>query len=380
MATKRDYYEVLGVSRESSVDVIKKAYRKIALANHPDRNPGDDEALQRFKDAAEAFEILSDTEKRALYDRYGHAGVQGRGGSEGFQDISDIFDAFGDLFGGVFGGSRSTRGGKRARRGDSLRTRVVIDLHEAANGVSRTLEIERQEVCTTCKGSGAKPGTSPEKCSYCDGHGQVIQSQGFFRIQTTCPACHGTGSVIRQKCADCSGTGRQGKPVKLEVKIPAGVDTGMQLCLRGEGEPGFEGGPAGDLYCEIVVKDHPLFQREANDLHCRVPITFTQAALGAELEVPKLGGRHKLTVPAGTQPGEVFRIRREGMPDPHSGGRGDLLIQINVEVPRKVAGRQEELLRELAELEHTTVSSHRKSFLEKLKEYFSPPEDVKEEA
>ena len=378
MPTKRDYYEILGVTRESTLEVIKKAYRKQALANHPDRNPGNDEAVSRFKEAAEAFEVLSDSEKRGLYDRYGHAGLSGRNGAAGFQDVSDIFDAFGDLFGGVFGGAQS-RGGRQARRGESLRTEVTIELLEAAKGCTRTLQIERSAVCQTCSGSGAKPGTTPETCNYCGGRGQVVQSQGFFRVQTTCPGCRGTGKIIREKCSTCRGTGFEQKVSTLEVKIPAGVDNGMQLCLRGEGDPGLQGGPAGDLYCEIHVKEHPFFQRDGHHLTCQVPITYSQAALGAKIDIPTLEGTQPLTISAGTQPGEVFRLKRMGMPDPHGRGIGDLLVQVQVEVPRKLTGRQQELLRELADLEKAHVSPHRSSFFEKLKSYLSSQDAPQEQ-
>jgi molecular chaperone DnaJ len=374
MASKRDYYEVLDVPREASPEEIKRAYKKLALANHPDRNPGDEEAVSRFKEAAEAFEVLNDPDKRARYDRFGHAGVGGAAGAGGFSDVDDIFDAFGDLFGGIFG--RAQRRGGRVRRGESLRTSLTIDLLEAAKGCARELEIRRREICDTCHGSGAKPGTTPDRCDYCGGHGQVVQSQGFFRIQTTCPACRGSGTVIRQKCPDCAGSGRTLKSFQLEVKVPAGVDTGMQLCVRGEGEPGTDGGPRGDLYVDIHVREHPLFQRSGRQLTCRVPVTYTQAALGAELEIPVLEGRHMLDIPPGTQPGQVFRLRGAGMPDPHGGLPGDLHVEIQVEVPKKLSDRQEELLRELAELEHADVSPHRKSFFEKLKDYFSPHEEA----
>lgn len=369
MASKRDYYEVLDVPRDASPDQIKKAYRKMALANHPDRNPGDQEATLRFKEAAEAFEVLSDPGKRDRYDHFGHAGLGGNGGG-GFSDIQDIFDAFGDLFGGgIFGGG--TRQRTRARRGHSLRTAVTIELLEAASGCTRQLEIPRRELCGTCDGSGAAPGSTPQTCDYCGGNGRIVQSQGFFRVQTTCPACRGEGTVIREKCTACSGSGREQKTVHLEVKIPAGVDTGMQLCLRGEGEPGARGGPRGDLYVDIQVAEHPLFRREGPDLTCEVPITFSQAVLGTDLEIPILKGRHSLNVPPGTQNGHIFRLRGYGMPDPHGGPKGDLFVQVHVEVPRKLTERQEELIRELAELEQTHVSPHRKSFFEKLKEYFT---------
>ena len=348
---------------------------KLALANHPDRNPGDAEAVERFKEAAEAFEVLSNAEKKAIFDRYGHAGLAGRGAGGGFNDPADIMGAFGDLFEGIFGG-QGDRGRRRAQRGDSLRCTIDIDLGEAAAGCTRTIEIERAELCSTCDGSGARSGSSPERCSYCGGSGQAIQSHGFFRVQTTCVACRGSGKIIRDKCARCFGSGREKKKTKLEVTVPAGVDTGMQLCLRGEGEPGGDGGPRGDLYCDIRVAEHPFFKREGQHLTCRIPINFSQAALGTELEIPLLHGRHKLTIPAGTQPGEVFRLRSKGMPDPHSKRRGDLLIEVQVEVPKKVAGRQEELIRELAELDRANVNSHHKSFFEKLKDYFVPSEEV----
>jgi len=372
MPVKRDYYEILEITRESSTEEIKKAYRKQAMKFHPDRNPGNEEASVRFKECAEAYEILSDTEKKARYDRYGHAGLgNGSSGGAGFQDVSDIFEAFGDIFGGVFGGGGGGRRGRGGRRGESLKTSISIDLLEAAKGCKRTLEIERSVICETCQGNGAKPGTEPETCQYCAGRGQVVQSQGFFRVQTACPACRGEGRVVREKCDACRGTGREEDLVKLEVNIPAGVDTGMQLCLRGEGEPGYHGGAPGDLYCDIHVKDHPFFQREGNHLICHVPITYTQAVLGAELEIPLLEGREKLSIPPGTQPDGVFRIKKQGMPDPHGRGRGDLHVHVQLEVPKKVSGRQRELLEELSGLEHANVGTHRKTFFEKLKDYFS---------
>jgi molecular chaperone DnaJ len=380
MSSKRDYYEVLGVPRNAAPTDIKKAYKKLALANHPDRNPGDEEAVDRFKAAAEAFEVLNDPQKRTRYDRYGHAGVSGSNGGPGFSDVGDIFEAFGDLFEGfgIFGGGRS-RGRGRAAKGNSLRTAATIELLDAAKGCTRELKVRRNELCGTCQGSGAQPGSQPETCSYCRGNGQVIQSQGFFRIQTTCPACRGQGQVVRDKCADCGGSGQTVETVRLEVNIPAGVDNGMQLCLRGEGEPSAAGGPRGDLYVDIQVNEHPLFQREEQHLTCRVPITYSQAALGADLEIPIIEGRHRLTIPAGTQPGEVFRLAGFGMPDPHGGRRGDMLVLVQVEVPKKLSQEQETLMRELAELEHANVSPHRKTFFETLKEYFSHNEDEVDE-
>ena len=377
MATKRDYYEVLGVTRQASSDEVKRAYRKAAAANHPDRNPGDEAAVERFKEAAEAFDVLGDTQKRALYDRYGHDAFARAGGRQpGFNDVNDVFSAFGDLFEGFFGGNVGHGGGRRATRGESLRCAIELNLRDAAFGVVRTVEIDRAELCSTCDGSGAKPGSSAERCSYCAGRGQVVQAQGFFRIQTTCPACRGVGEIVRDKCPKCAGSGREEKKVRLEVKVPAGVDNGMQLCLRGEGEPGDHGGPRGDLYCDIHVAEHSLFARQGHDLICTVPITYSQAALGTAFDVPLLDGKHRLQIPAGTQPGDVIRLRGKGMPDPHSRRIGDLLVQIQLEVPKKLNPRQEELLRELADLEEKDVSPHQKSFLAKLKDYFASSEEL----
>ncbi|MEZ6049364.1 MAG: molecular chaperone DnaJ [Planctomycetaceae bacterium] len=377
MSTKRCFYEVLSISRDATPDQIKKAYKKMALANHPDRNPGDDEAIERFKAASEAYEILSDENKRSRYDRYGHAGLSGfggGGGGAGFHDVNDIFDAFGDLFEGFgFGGGGGSRrgGGTRPRKGASLRTSVKVTLHEAAAGCKRTLDIQRNVQCQTCDGSGAKPGSSPEKCDYCGGHGKVVQSQGFFRVQTSCPACRGAGQVIRDKCETCHGSGHTAQTDTLEVNVPAGIDDGMQLCLRGEGEAGSHGGPPGDLYVDIHVAKHNMFERRGKDLHCIVPITYTQAALGGDLDVPTLSGPHNLTIPAGTQPNAHFRLKGKGMPDVHGGRGGDIVVEVQIEVPHKLTERQEELLRELAELEHKHVSPHRKSFFESVKDYFA---------
>jgi molecular chaperone DnaJ len=375
MASKRDYYEVLGVAKDASPEQIKKAYKKAAIANHPDRNPGDDGAVVRFKEAAEAFDVLNDPNKRGRYDRFGHAGVSGNGGPQ-FSDISDIFDAFGEMFGdnfGVFGEGRSR--GARAHRGGHLRSSITIDLLEAAQGCTRTLEIRRHVSCQTCQGTGARPGTKPQTCDYCGGRGRVTHSQGFFRVQTTCPGCHGSGRVIRDKCVDCSGSGLQLRPAKLEVKVPGGVDNGMQLCLRGEGEAGPGGGPAGDLYVDIQVRPHTFFERHERNLSCRVPISFTQATLGTEIEIPLLDGRQRLTIPQGTQPGELLKLSGMGMPDPHGGRRGDLYVEVQVEVPKHLSETQERILRELAELEKVEVTPHRKTFFDKLKDYFAPAEE-----
>lgn len=369
MAGKRDYYEVLSVERTASDKAIADAYRKLAIKYHPDKNPGDEEAVALFKEAAEAFEVLSDSEKRSLYDRFGHAGVSGAGRGREFSDVNDIFSAFGDIFGDsafgdLFGGRR------RANRGGDVRCDVTLDLLEAARGVTATIEFERHEVCDDCKGSGAKAGSARTKCTYCGGRGQVLQSTGIFRVQSTCPSCRGAGSIVKDPCTKCRASGYVLKSVRRDVQIPAGIDDQMRVRLPGEGEPSPNGGPRGDCYCFITVKEHPLFQREGSHLIVRVPVSYSQAALGATIEVPTLDGRHELKVPAGTQTGEVFKLRGRGMPSPRGREVGDLLVQVNIEVPKNLSERQEELLRELAEHEHANVSPHRKSFFEKVREYF----------
>ena len=369
MAGKRCYYEILQVERTSTTKVIADSYRKLAIKYHPDKNPGDEEAVARFKEAAEAFEVLGDEEKRARYDRFGHAGVN-NGGPRGFQDVNDIFAAFGDIFGesafgDLFGGRR------RASKGSDVRCDLTLDLMEAARGVTKTIEFQRHEACEECAGTGAKKGTSRTTCTYCAGRGQVVQSTGIFRVQTTCPSCQGVGSVVKEPCGKCRGAAFVLKKVKREVQIPAGIDDQMRIRIAGEGEPSPSGGPRGDCYCFITVKDHPLFHREGEHLVVRMPITYTQAALGAKIEVPTLAGPHELKLPAGTQTGEVFRVRGQGMPSPRSRSVGDLLVQVNVEVPKSLSPEQEELLRQLAEQEKVEVSQHRKSFFEKVREYFA---------
>jgi molecular chaperone DnaJ len=376
MAEKRDYYEVLGVSRTATSKELADSYRKLAIKFHPDKNPGNEEAIARFKEAAEAFEILNDAEKRARYDRYGHAGVAG--GAQ-FHDINDIFSAFGDIFGGsvfgeFFGGGGGVRGARRVRKGADIGAQVTLDLLEAARGVTKSVEFQRHEKCRDCHGSGARPGTKPQPCNYCGGRGQVVQSSGVFRVQTTCPVCQGEGNVIKDPCSTCGGQGAVARRVKRDVVIPAGVDHQMRVRLAGEGEPSPNGGPAGDAYVLIEVREHPFFQREGNHLVARVPITYSQAALGATIEAPTLEGPDTIDIPAGTQPGDVFKLRGRGMPDPRGRGKGDLLVQVNLEVPKKLSPREEELLRELANEESANVSPHRKSFLERLKDYLAPSE------
>ena len=375
MVDQRDYYEVLGVERRATSAQITDAYRKLAIRYHPDKNPGDPEAARRFKEAARAFEVLSDEGLRARYDRYGHAGVQG-GGRHEFNDITDVFEAFGDLFGGgifgeAFGGRRR---GNRPRKGRDVFCQTTLTLVEAARGATKTVEFTRHETCAECDGSGARKGTKPQACDYCGGQGQVIQTAGVFRMQTTCPACRGAGSVIRDKCPACGGDGVTAERVERRVTIPAGVDSDVRVRLAGEGEPGGNGGPPGDCYCVIEIEDHPFLAREGRDLHCEVPITFTQAALGATVEVPTLDGPKPLQLARGTQSGDVVRVRGLGMPEVRGRGIGDLHVHLHVEVPKTLSPRAEELLRELAAEEHAAVSPKRSSFFSRLTEYFQGKE------
>lgn len=370
---KRDYYEVLGVERDAGDREIAKAYRRLAVKFHPDSNPGDDEASQKFKEAAEAYEVLSDANKRSRYDRYGHAGVEGS--SSQFGSAEDIFAAFGEMFGGGGGMFGDLFGrGQRSRRGNDVRADVTLTLEESARGVNKTLEFERHHLCETCDGSGSKPGSEVAGCQQCGGRGQVLQSAGILRVQTTCPVCRGAGKIIVDPCRDCNGQGQVNRLVELDVAIPAGVDDGMRVRLSGEGEPSPDGGPNGDCYVFISVKKHKLFHRDGENLILQMPISYTQAALGAEIEVPTLDGPDKLTVPKGTQSSEVFRLAGRGMPSPQGGRTGDLLVQTFVETPKKISAEQEELLRKLAELEHAEVLPQRKNFLQRLTEYFAVAE------
>lgn len=372
MASQRDYYEVLEVERTATQTEIATSYRKLAIQFHPDKNPGDEKATIRFKEASEAFEVLNDPEKRERYDRYGHSGVNGQ--SAGFSDVEDIFSAFGDIFGDLFGGGGGRR--RRTRKGRDVRCDVSLTLKEAAEGVKKTVEFKRHEPCSTCAGTGAAEGSTRETCSYCGGHGQVVQQAGIVRVQTTCPACKGEGSSVESPCKPCRGSGHTLKKVKADVEIPAGVDDGMQVRITGQGEPSPAGGPPGDCYCVVSILPHTLFEREGQHLVCRVPITYSQAVLGATLEVPTLNGPDTLDIPSGTQSGDVFQLRGKGMPDPRISGVGDLLVQVKIEVPEKVSQEEETLLRQLAELEHKNVAPERESFFEKLKNYFSTDQEV----
>ena len=372
MMERTDYYEVLRVERTATKVEIDRAYRKLAIKFHPDSNRDDPEATAKFKECSEAYEVLSDAEKRQMYDQYGHDGVNG---THQFNDFEDIADAFGSMFGDLFGGG-GRRGGRRVRRGADLRCNVTLTLEEAARGVEKDVAFRRRVACEMCGGDGAAPGSEPVTCNTCGGRGQVIQQAGILRMQTACPDCGGAGKVIGTPCGDCRGTGMQNERAELTVTIPPGVDDGMRVRVAGEGEASPDGsGPAGDVYVFVSVREHDLFQRQGNHLVLRLPVSYTQAALGATIEVPTLDGGHDLVVKPGTQNGEVFTVQGRGVPDARGGRPGDLLIQVFVEVPKKVSGRQEELLRELAELEHESVLPHRKSFLEKLTSFFDSDGD-----
>ncbi len=350
--SKRDFYEVLGVSRDSSERDIKKAYKRLAMKYHPDRNQGDESAAEKFKEVKEAYEILLDPQKKAAYDQYGHAafeqGGMGGGGGFGGGAGADFGDIFGDVFGDIFGGGRrGGGGGHRAQRGADLRYNMELTLEEAVRGVSKEIEVPTLVNCEPCNGSGAKKGTSPETCSTCHGHGQVQMRQGFFAVQQTCPTCNGTGKIIKDPCNECHGQGRQQKTKTLNVKIPAGVDTGDRIRLSGEGEAGEMGAPAGDLYVQVHVKEHHIFERDGNNLYCEVPVSFAMAALGGEVEVPTLDGRVNLKVPTETQTGRMFRMRGKGVKGVRGGAIGDLIVKLVVETPVNLSSRQKELLREL---------------------------------
>lgn len=345
---QRDYYEILGVAKNASAEDIKKSFRRLAMKLHPDRNPGDAEAEARFKEAKAAYDILSDANKRAAYDRHGHAGVDpsagGFGGPGGGASFSDIFD---DIFGDIFSGNRG--GGQRAYRGSDLQYNLELTLEEAVFGTEVKIRVPTTVSCEACGGSGAEPGTEPEVCPTCNGAGQVRIQQGFFSVQQTCPRCRGTGRIIPNPCKTCSGSGRVQQQNTLDVTIPAGVDNGDRIRLSRQGEAGLNGGPPGDLYVQVRVKPHKLFRREGNDLHCDVPISFATAALGGELEVPCLKGRVLLKVPPETQSGKQFRMRGKGVTSVHGSGTGDLLCRVSVETPINLTPRQRELLRELEE-------------------------------
>ena len=375
---KRDFYETLGVAKNASDEEIKKAYRKLAMKFHPDRNPDSKQAEDKFKEAKEAYEMLSDPQKREAYDRFGHAGVDpnvGGGGGTGAGFSGGFSDAFGDIFGDIFGGGGGgrQRGGPQVYRGADLRYNLDITLEQAANGFDTTIRVPSWDECDTCHGSGAKPGTSATTCGTCGGHGQVRMQQGFFSIQQTCPKCHGSGKVIADPCSPCAGSGRVKRNKTLEVKIPAGIDDGMRIRSTGNGEPGMNGGPPGDLYVEIHIKQHAVFQRDGDDLHCEMPISFAKAALGGEIEVPTLSGKVSFSVPEGTQSGKTFRLRSKGVKGVRSGFPGDLFCHVVVETPIKLTDRQKDLLREFEQLTAEGGAKHSpqsKSWMDKVKEFF----------
>ena len=373
--SKRDYYEVLGVSKDVDAKELKKAYRRVAMKFHPDRNPDDAAAEEKFKEASEAYEILSDDQKRGAYDQYGHAGVDGQAGmgGGGFGGGGGNFsDIFGDVFGDIFGGAGG-QGRRGPARGSDLRYNLELDLEQAVKGTSVKIKVPTLVGCETCDGSGAKPGTKPTTCGTCGGVGQVRMQQGFFSVQQACPNCRGKGTVISDPCTDCHGQGRIEETKTLSVKVPAGVDTGDRIRLAGEGEAGPDGGPAGDLYVQVMVQEHEIFQRDGKNLYCEVPISFVDAALGGELEVPTLDGRVKLKVPEETQTGKLFRLRGKGVTPVRGGSAGDLMCRVVVETPVKLSNKQKELLRELNETMGSSKkhSPRQSSWFDGMKSFFS---------
>lgn len=374
---KRDFYEVLGLAKNASKDEIRKAYRTKAMKYHPDRNPDSKEAEDKFKEAKEAYETLYDDDKRAAYDRFGHAGVDPNmgGGMGGGMGGADFADAFGDIFGDIFGGGRrGGGGGPRVQRGADLRYSLEISLEQAATGFDTEIRIPSWENCDTCAGSGAKPGTSPRTCSTCNGAGAVRMQQGFFSVQQSCPTCHGTGQEITDPCTACDGVGRVRKNKTLQVSIPAGIDDGMRIRSTGNGEPGANGGPPGDLYVEVHLKRHGIFEREEDDLHCELTIPFTTAALGGDVEVPTLTGRGEISIPEGTQTGKVFRLRGKGIKGVRSSYPGDLYCHVQVEIPVRLSDEQKTILRQFEESLSGGGDKHSpksKSWTDKVKSFFS---------
>jgi molecular chaperone DnaJ len=369
---KRDYYEVLGVAKNASEEELKKSYRKLAMKYHPDRNPDNKEAEEKFKEAKEAYEILTDAQKREAYDRFGHAGVDPSMGGGGQGAHGGFSDVFGDIFGDIFGAAGGARGGRsKVYRGADLRYSMEVTLEQAANGYTTEIRVPSWESCEPCHGTGAKPGTKAKACHTCGGQGQVRMQQGFFSIQQTCPTCHGSGKVIPDPCKSCDGLGRVKKTKTLEVRIPAGIDDGMRIRSAGNGEPGINGGPSGDLYVEIRVKEHSVFERDGDDLHCQIPISMVTAALGGKVEVPTLSGKAEIELPEGTQTGKTFRLRGKGIKGVRSSYPGDLYMHVIVETPVRLNDKQKQLLRDLeASLEDPKHSPQTRGWLDKVKEFF----------
>ena len=380
MSDKRDYYEILGVPKSATKDEIKKAYRKLAMQFHPDKNPGNKEAEAKFKEASHAADILMDDQKRSMYDRMGHAAEQGGMGGGGFGggfqggDFGDLGDIFGDIFGDILGGQRG-RGGRgrsrsRAQAGEDLQTEMFVSFEEAAKGVEKEIHINRSVLCETCHGTGAKKGSGPVTCEMCHGHGEVRRQQGFFTIAQPCPKCHGSGQMIKDPCESCHGRGRTKKKEKLSVKVPAGIDEGQRLKLSGQGDAGVNGGPGGDLYVLIHLEEHEFFKRDEYDVLCEVPISFSQAALGDEIEVPTLGGKVSMKIPEGTQSGQKMKLRNKGITKLGGYGIGDQIVTIHVETPAKLSKEQREIFQRLSELEQNSSNPMTKGFFDRVKELF----------
>src|SRR6266478_1440379 len=374
---QRDYYEVFGETRTAVLEESRSAYRKAALKWHPDRSPENkSEAEVKFRECTEAYSVLSDTQKRQIYDTYGHAGLSSSGAGQGFDRtvFQDFHDIFGDFFGfeDLFGGSGGRRGRSRAQRGSDLRYDMSLTFEEASTGVTTKIKLPRQEYCEACNGTGAKKGTGVQACQTCAGRGQLAYQQGFFTITRTCPACQGAGQIVKERCPDCRGQGRIERDKTIDLRIPAGVDTGTRLRVPGEGEAGANGGPSGDLYVVLDVKEHPFFERRGADLYCTMPVSIAQAALGAELSVPGLNGEEKVSIPEGTQTGSIIRLKGKGLPDPHGGGKGDLYVNVRAITPTKLTREQRLLLQQLDQIlkVENRPAERNSSFFEKVKDIF----------